>query len=83
MIYNVEKYHKTESGETSSTVKVEKADATEAYEKALETFYELNKNYMADKSVLAWRTAVICPMDMTIKKQDGYSRPVPVEEITE
>lgn len=82
MIYTVEKYHKTELGETSSSEKIEKADATLAWETALSKFYELNKNYTDDKTVIAWRTAIICPSDMTIRKTDGYSRPIeePISE---
>lgn len=75
MIYLVNKYHKVNGVEVSNAEKVEKSDPTLAYETALEKFYELNKNYMADKTVEVWKTSVLCPMDMTIKKTDGYERP--------
>lgn len=76
MIYQINKYHKTAEGETSSSEKIEKADAVEAYEKALEKFYEYGKNYMADKTVLSWNLSLIQPSDMTVKKRDSYSRTI-------
>lgn len=84
MIYQINKYHRTELGEVSASEEIKKVDAVEAYEKALEKFHEYAKNYMADKSILAWNLSIIQPSDMTQKKHDGYTRPVAeTEEIAE
>lgn len=84
MIYQINKYHRTELGETSSSEKIENVNAEEAYRKACSKFYEYAHNYMEDKSVIAWTMEIIQPSDMTQKKHDGYTRPVAeAEEVAE
>lgn len=85
MIYQINKYHKTAEGETSSAEQVKTVNAKDCFEKAVEKHFRYCADYMADKSVLAWKVTVICPSDMTIKMVDGYTREVeqveePVEE---
>lgn len=65
-IYTVVKYHKTESGETSSAIK------KDSYEEALKEFHQLATNYISDKSVLKWSLAIVEPTEMKVVKREKY-----------
>lgn len=78
-MFDVIKYHKTESGETSSLIKCD------TYEDALKQYHQLAANYIADESVLCWG---LCIMDvsngiMERKKKESYTKPLPPEPETE
>lgn len=76
-MFDVIKYHKTESGETSSAVKYD------TMEEALRNYHQFASNYMADQSVLAWGLAIVDVTNGSMKmvKRDNYAKPMP--EVTE
>lgn len=75
-MYDVIKYHKVESGETSSAVKYN------SYEEALKNYHQFASDYMDDKSVLAWGLAIMDVSNgvMNVVKRDSYAKPAPVVE---
>lgn len=80
MIILINKYHRTEAGETVSTVKVEKPTEVECYREAQKQAYQMCANYMADASVIDWAVSLYNPRTMRVEHPESYFTPaVPVE----
>lgn len=80
MILMINKWHRTEGGETASYVKVEKPTEIEAYREAEGQAYQLAANYMKDSSVIDWTVCIINPKTMTISHPMHYFTPSHVAE---
>lgn len=75
MLLMITKYHRTTSGETSSSIKVEKPTEIECNREALKQFYQLCSNYCADETVTDWAVAIINPRTMERKEYRCYIKP--------
>lgn len=82
MIILINKYHRTEAGETASTVKVEKPTEVECYREARKQAFSMCSNYMADTSVIDWTVTLYNPRTMHVEHPEFYFAPAPVEEET-
>ena len=80
MILMINKWHRTEAGETASSVKVEKPTEIEAYKEAKKQEYQLAANYMADNTVLDWTLCVFNPKTVRVVEPMQYFTPAPAVE---
>lgn len=78
MILTINKWHRTEAGETTSSIKVEKPTDVECYREAEAQAYQLAANYMKDASVLDWTVCILNPKTMQISHPMQYFTPAPV-----
>lgn len=75
MILMINKYHKTDVGETSASIKVEKPTEIEAYREAEGQAYQFAANYMKDNSVIDWTVCILNPKTMQISHPMQYFTP--------
>lgn len=86
MLLQINKYHRTATGETTSSVKVEKANDVECYRTAMKQFADLYSAYCADASVIDFTLAIIDPKSLKVLESKVYVSPEvaavdePVEE---
>lgn len=81
MILMINKYHKTEAGETAKSEKIEKPTEIECYREAQEQAFQYCANYMADKSVLDWTVTIYNPRTMKVEHPECYFTPVVTEPV--
>ena len=82
MILMINKWHRTEGGETASSVKVEKPTEIEVYREAQKQAFQMCTNYMADASVIDWTVTLYNPKTMRVEHPECYFTPnAPVEDV--
>lgn len=83
MILQINKYHRTAQGETTSSVKVERENAVECHRVAQKQYADFYSAYCADTSVLDFTIAIIDPKTLKVHEQKIYVSPVVETEETE
>lgn len=82
MILQINKYHRTAQGETTSSVKMENDNVVLLHRQAGKQFSDFCSAYYADTSVIDFTVAIIDPKTLKVYKHDEYVSPT-VEEQTE
>lgn len=82
MILQINKYHRTAQGETTSSVKIEKENVTECYRTAMKQFADFYSAYCADTSVIDFTLAIINPKTLKVLESKVYVSPE-VEQVEE
>lgn len=83
MILQISKWHRTENGEASNSIKVEKTTDIDCYREAEAQAYQLAANYMKDNSVIDWTVCILNPKTMTISHPMQYFTPAPAVAVEE
>lgn len=81
MILMINKWHKVNGIEVSTSTKVEKPTDIECYREAQKQLFKMASDYSADTSVTDWTLCIYNPKTMKVEHPECYFTPdAPVEE---
>lgn len=86
MILHINYWHRTETGEASNIIKVDRPTEVEAHRKAQQEYFAKCSAYAADASVLAYSVTILNPKTGERGLHHAYftpDAPVETEEIIE